>query len=55
MSDKNITSIVTPDRHLNLKLSYFDTKKWVEFNGICLKEDKITYIVIEKYQTSFMS
>ena len=25
------------------ELSYFDTEKWVELNGICLKQDKITY------------
>ena len=43
MSNKNITSIVTPDHHVNVKWSYFDTKKWVEFNGICLKQDKISY------------
>ena len=43
LPDENITPPATTDYSLNPKLSYFGTKKRVEFNGRCLKQDKITY------------
>ena len=43
LSDENITSPVTSDYSLTLKLSYFGAKTRVEFNGICLKQNKIMY------------
>ena len=42
-SDKNITALTTSDYKFNPELSYFGTKTRVEFNGICLKQYKITY------------
>ena len=43
MSDKNITLPITSDYDLTPKLSYFGTKRRVEFNGSCLKQDKIPF------------
>ena len=43
MSDKSITAHTTIDYKLNPELSYFVTKTRVEFNGSCLKQNKITY------------
>ena len=43
LPDENITGPTTSDYELNPELSYFGTKTRVEFNGICLKQDKITY------------
>ena len=42
-SDENITAPTTTDYSLNLKFSYTGTKTREEFNGSCLKQDKITY------------
>ena len=42
-SDENITAPTTTDYSLNLKFSYIGTKTREEFNGSCLKQDKITY------------
>ena len=43
MSDKSITAHTTIDCKRNPELSYFVTKTRVEFNGSCLKQNKITY------------
>ena len=43
MSDKSITAHTTIDYKFNPELSYFVTKTRVEFNGSCLKQNKITY------------
>ena len=43
MSDENITPPATTDYSLNPKLRYFGTKTRVEFNGSCLKQDKIKF------------
>ena len=43
LSDDNITPPFTPDYSLTPKLCYFGTKTNEEFNGSCLKQDKITY------------
>ena len=41
-SDENITAPATTDYKINPELSFFVTKTNVEFNGSCLKQDKIT-------------
>ena len=43
LSDKRINSIKTLDYGITPKLDYYGTKTRVEFNGSCLKQDKITY------------
>ena len=43
MSDKRINFIKTPDYGTTPKLNYFGTKTRAQFNGSCLKQDKITY------------
>ena len=43
LSDENITAPTTSDYTLHPELSYFGTKTRVQFNGSCLKQDKITY------------
>ena len=43
MSDENITAPTTSDFKLNAELSCFGTKTRAEFNGSCLKQDKIRY------------
>ena len=43
LSDENITAPTTSDYKLKPELSFFGTKTKVEFNGSCLKQDKITY------------
>ena len=43
LSDENVTSPTTEDYSLNPQLSYLGTKTKVEFNGSCLKQDKITH------------
>ena len=43
MSDEKITSIKTLDHSITPNLSYCGTKTRVEFNGSCLKQDKITF------------
>ena len=43
LSDKRINFIKTPDYGTTPKLNYFGTKTRAEFNGSCLKQDKITY------------
>ena len=44
LSDERINSIKTPNYIITPKLNYYGTKTRVEFNGSCLKQDKITYI-----------
>ena len=41
--DENILAPTTNDYKLNPELSFFGSKTKVEFNGSCLKQDKITY------------
>ena len=43
LSDERINSIKTPDYEITPKWNYYGTKTRVEFNGSCLKQDKITY------------
>ena len=43
MSDERISSIKTPDYGITPKLNYYGTETRVEFNGSCLKQEKITY------------
>ena len=42
LSDENITTSDTSDYNLNPQLDFFGTDGKVEFNGSCLKQDKIT-------------
>ena len=42
MSDENITAPTTSDYKRNAELSYFG-KTRVEFNGSCLKQNKVTF------------
>ena len=44
MSDERNNSIKTPDYGITPKQNYCGTKTRVEFNGSCLKQDRITYI-----------
>ena len=43
MSDERINSITASNYSVTPFLDYHDTKTRVEFNGSCLKQDKITY------------
>ena len=43
MSNENIKALTTSDFKFNPELRFFGTKTKVEFNGSCLKQDKITY------------
>ena len=43
LSDEKINSIKTPNHSITPNLDYYGTKTRVEFNGSCLKQDKITY------------
>ena len=43
LSDENITALTAGDYKLNPELSYFGTKARAEFNGSCLKQDKVIY------------
>ena len=42
LSEEKISSIKTSNRSITPNLSYYSTKR-VEFNGSCLKQDKITF------------
>ena len=44
LSDEKINSIKTPNHSITPNLDYYGTKTRVEFNGSCLKQDKIMYI-----------
>ena len=43
LSDERINSIKTPNYIITPKLNYYGTKTRVEFNGSCLKQDKVTF------------
>ena len=43
MSDEGINSIKTSNYSVVTYLDYYGNKIKVKFNGICLKQDKITY------------
>ena len=43
MPDEKINSIKTSDYGITPKLNYYGTKTRVEFNGSCLKQDKVTF------------
>ena len=43
LSHEKINSITTSNHKIIPKLSYYGTKTRVEFNGSCLKQDKITF------------
>ena len=62
LSDERINSIKTPNYIITPKLNYYGTKTRVEFNGSCLKQDKVTfnhkkavnvYIIFEITASSF--
>ena len=43
LSDEKINTIKTHNHRITPKLNYYGTKTRVEFNGTCLKQDKIMY------------
>ena len=43
LSDKRINSIKTPNHSITPNLSDYGTKTRVEFNGSCLKQEKVTF------------
>ena len=43
LSDETINSIKTSNHSISPNLDYYDTKRRVEFNGSCLKQDKIAF------------
>ena len=43
LSDERIDSIKTPNHSITPNLDYYGTKTRVEFNGSCLKKDKVTF------------
>ena len=43
LSDKKINSIKTSNHSLTPYLDYYDTKTRAEFNGSCLKQDRVTF------------
>ena len=43
MSDERLNSNTAPNYKITPELSYYGTKIRVEFNGSCLKQDKVTY------------
>ena len=43
MSDERINSTKTPNQSITPKLDYYGTKTIVEFDGNCLKQDKVTF------------
>ena len=43
LSDEKINSIKTPNHSITPNLDYYGTKTRVEFNGSCLKKDKVTF------------
>ena len=42
-SDERLDSITASNHQITPELSYYGTKTRVEFNGSCLKQDKVTY------------
>ena len=43
LSDVRINSITTPNHSITPNVDYYGTKTRVEFNGSCLKQDKVTF------------
>ena len=43
LPDEKINPIKTPNHSITPNLSYYGTKTRVEFNGSCLKQDKVTF------------
>ena len=43
MSDERLDSITASNHKITPELSFYVTKTKVEFNGSCLKQDKVTY------------
>ena len=43
LSDENIKPPTTSDNSLSPLINYLDTKTKLEFNGSCLRQNKITY------------
>ena len=43
LSDKRINYVRTHNYSMTLSLDYYGTKTRVEFNGSCLKQDKVTF------------
>ena len=43
LSDEKINSIKTSNHSFTTKLDYYDTKRRVELNGSCLKQDSVTF------------
>ena len=42
MSDERLDSITASNNKITAELSFYGTKTRVEFNGSCLKQDKVT-------------
>ena len=43
LSDEELDSITACNYKITPELSYYGTKTKIEFNGSCLKQDKVTY------------
>ena len=43
LSDERLDSITASNHKITPELSFYGTKTKVEFNGSCLKQDKVTY------------
>ena len=43
LSDERLDSITASNHKITPELSFYGTKTIVEFNGTCLKQDKVTY------------
>ena len=43
LSDESLDSITASNYKITPELSFYGTKTKVEFNGSCLKQDKVTY------------
>ena len=43
LSDEELVSITASNYKITPELSFYDTKTRLEFNGSCLKQDKVTY------------
>ena len=43
LSNENINSIIMSNHNITPNLNYYGTKTRVEFNGSCLKQDKVTF------------
>ena len=44
LSDERILSITASNHKITPELNFYGTKTRVEFNGSCLKQDKVTHI-----------